>query len=1053
MTIPTLVRLLSRGCALAGLFLASAAFAQSAGTGTVEGRVLNANNGSYLTNARVSVDGTTVQAFTDRNGGFRLTDVPAGEAKITVFYTGLVPQTATVPVQAGQVSTRDFDLSSSAAAPKAGDVVKLDAYMVASKREMDSAAIAINEQRFSGNIKSVVATDALGDITEGNVGDFAKFLPGVNVDYVATDARTISLRGVAANYTSVTVDGVKLASANSSNPNRTFELEQVSLNNTARIEIFKSRTPDISADALGGAVNLIPRSAFERSRPSLSYRAFVALNGAAEKTLSKSRGPTNRPSHKLKGGFDFVYIRPVTKDFGFTLSLLESNTYNPQDLTQPLWAPTNQARVAATVEHPYLSNYTVRPGPKNNQRESIGTTMDWRFAPNDVLSVAAQWNFYNASFSNRGLAYDVGNAVPTNIDANGFVPREAVHGAPGAGSVLLGGTSFRHKYGTTYSTDLKWRHTGPIWKLDAGLSFSHASNHYHDQQDDHFENVQVRLRGNPATTAINGATVWFDEIDRMDYLLPGKITVFDSTGTQPLDLANPANYNIVQAGFNPADSSDVFKTARVNARREFNLRVPFALKTGALLQEQTRDIRKDNRGAWNFVGPDGQPNTADDNLSRYDVTDPQYASELFGFGTPRVPYPDPYRLYSLFQSNPSWWRIQDPANVIRNTANESRWFRETILAAYLMADTRLVDNRLRLTGGIRFERTKDEGHGVLNNAAAARGITDPVAAAQAQFQVRGLRRTITYDGWYPSLDASFEIRPNLLARAAYAKSIGRQDLANIIPGATLPDASSGSGAITITNSSLDPTMTDSFDLSLEYYFTRTGVLSVGVFKKDFKDFSGTLPATQVTPALLAELGVPNPTDFLSGSFTITSRVNVGEAKLTGVEFNYSQVLDAEWLPAWTRNFTVFANGQKLHLEGSTLADFSNFIRETYNWGVKYGIRKFSAQVNVNHRGRQRLAAQAITNTPVVRNATNTGWVAGTTSAAPGVFEYFKPRAYIDGNLEYRWRDHVGFFVNVRNLTNIGQDSQRYGPGTPAWARTRAREIFGAQYTLGVKGEF
>ena len=42
---------------------------------------------------------------------------------------------------------------------------------------------------------------------------------------------------------------------------------------------------------------------------------------------------------------------------------------------------------------------------------------------------------------------------------------------------ICGNAAIRHKYGTTYSADLKWRHTGRIWKLDAGLSLSHASNH------------------------------------------------------------------------------------------------------------------------------------------------------------------------------------------------------------------------------------------------------------------------------------------------------------------------------------------------------------------------------------------------------------------------------------------------------------------------------------------------------------------------------------------------------------------------------------------------
>src|SRR2546425_880663 len=51
----------------------AAARAQMAATGAIEGRVLNVTNGAYLENARVTIDGTTQQAFTNNFGEYRLT--------------------------------------------------------------------------------------------------------------------------------------------------------------------------------------------------------------------------------------------------------------------------------------------------------------------------------------------------------------------------------------------------------------------------------------------------------------------------------------------------------------------------------------------------------------------------------------------------------------------------------------------------------------------------------------------------------------------------------------------------------------------------------------------------------------------------------------------------------------------------------------------------------------------------------------------------------------------------------------------------------------------
>jgi iron complex outermembrane receptor protein len=1045
-TLRTFVRLTTL---VAGLvFFASQVRAQTGATGTIEGRVLNADNGKYLNNARVTVDGTTLEAFTNSSGLYRLTNVPTGEAKVKAFYTGLIAQDTTVAVSSGASVTLDINLSTTATTTKKDEVLQLDVFKVAAAVEMDAASIAINEQRFSPTIKNVVSTDAFGDITEGNLGDFVKFLPGVTIDYVSPDARTISVRGVPANYTPVTLNGNRIASANSSTAGRTFELEQISINNAGRIEVLKSRSPETSADALGGAINLVPRSSFDQAKASFSYRAFISANGD-EKELGKTPGPTNEASHKIKPGFDFVYINPISKNIGFTLALLESNIYYPQHRSNPNWAPNATAAIgtAASPTNPYLRSYQVQDGPKNNQRKSISGTVDLRLNKYDVVTVGAQWNYYNASFSNRPVTYDVGStATAAPLDFS----QDFTNGALGRGSVVLGGTSFRRKYGYTYATDTTWTHNGPIWKIDGGLAFSHATNHYHDEQDSHFNGVTLTLRGNPALPAASSPTVNFAGIAAGSYLMPTSIVVKDTAGVNTINLADPANYNITNVNFNPADSADVFKTARVNAKRDLGFTIPFSIKAGLNLQEETRDIRLDNRGNWNFVGPDGVANTADDNASLYKLSDPQYASGPFLYGTPQVPYPDPYSAYTLFKQHPEYFALANAANPTINSATNSKYFREVISAAYLMFDTRLLSNRLRMSGGVRFERTQDKGYGVLLNPLAGY-ITnssnalvlnpDLAARAKAQYKDRGDVRSKSYDGAYPSFDTSYNVTANIVARVAYARSIGRPDLGNIIPATTLPDLNgAGPYAITTVNSSLKPTQTNAYDVSLEYYFAKTGVFSVGAFRKDFSDFVGGSVAQPATLDLLNQLGIPDAQSYVTAGATVSTRFNVGTARVTGLEFNYSQVLDLDILPTWAKSFAVYANGQQLHLEGATLADFSNFIPASGSWGLKYSQKKFSAQVNWNYRGRQRLTAQSITYNGLVHTDN-------------GFYDYFKPRIYTDINFNYRVSNLIGLFVNARNLTNVAQDAQRYGPTSPSWSRTYRREEFGVQYTVGVKGSF
>src|SRR5688500_18596979 len=118
-----------RAGVLCTLFLTTAMLAQPAATGTIEGRVVNLRSGDYVERARITVEGTTLEAFTDTGGRYRLTQVPPGVATIKAFFTGFEVETATVPVAAGTIARHDFELG--------GSIVKLADFVVATSKEMD----------------------------------------------------------------------------------------------------------------------------------------------------------------------------------------------------------------------------------------------------------------------------------------------------------------------------------------------------------------------------------------------------------------------------------------------------------------------------------------------------------------------------------------------------------------------------------------------------------------------------------------------------------------------------------------------------------------------------------------------------------------------------------------------------------------------------------------------------------------------------------------------------------------------------------------------------
>lgn len=132
-----------------------------------------------------------------------------------------------------------------------------------------------------------------------------KFIPGVVVNYEGSMVKTISLRGLPSSTTAVLVDGNRFASASNSIATRDVYIDGLNMNNITRVEVTKSSTPDLPADTMGGAVNVVSKSAFERSKPLFSYRAYASLN-SDPLTLKKLPGsmPENT-TRRVQPGLDF----------------------------------------------------------------------------------------------------------------------------------------------------------------------------------------------------------------------------------------------------------------------------------------------------------------------------------------------------------------------------------------------------------------------------------------------------------------------------------------------------------------------------------------------------------------------------------------------------------------------------------------------------------------------------------------------------------------------------------------------------------------------------
>ncbi|MCX6953301.1 MAG: TonB-dependent receptor [Verrucomicrobia bacterium] len=1035
---------LQRCCVSLLVWLALVARLGAQVTGTIDGRITNPAPGGIFEHARISVAGTAMETLSDSDGFYRLDGVPAGPTQLHVFFSGFAPATATVAVVAGQSVQRDFQLSpvSSGPAPHAdGSPVKLSEFVVATSREMSGAALAINEQRFAPNMKNVVATDEFGDIAEGNVAEFVKFMPGVNIDYAGGNARDISLNGVPSIYVPVTIDGFGLASAvggGSGGTARSVGLDQVSINNLSRIEVSFSPTPDSPGNALAGSVNLVPRSSFERTRPALNFSTYFMLRDDIKK-WGETPAPRH-PTRKIHPGFDLSYLAPVSKRFGFTLSAGMNRQYSGEPQIQNTWRGAQAATNGVAFPHtsfdkPYLTSVLIRNSGKDTNRSSFGVTTDYKFTNKDRISLSLQYSTFNVHINHNALTFDVGRVNPGDFSLS------ATRGAAGQGTLQLA-TTGADRSNWTFMPSVVWRHDGPVWKLDSGFAYSRASNRNRTGESGFFDTTTSRR---------TGVTVSFADIF---YLRPSTITVTDAAGA-PVDPYALKNYVVTAATNNTRATDDIKRTAYANVRRDFFGRVPLSLRAGLDLRQTERDQRV-SVPTYTYVGRDGVASTTltatSDDLA-LPFLDPSFSDRQPHYGFPKFQGVSSELLYNQYLSSPATFTT-NANTTYRNEVTNSKFAEEVVSAAYLRGDLGFFQQRLKIVVGVRAEQTNVHAEGPLTDPTrnlqrdaqgrlvlGANGrpltivpTTNALGVSQLTFLDRAASAEKEYLRLFPSVNVSYNLREDLIARAAWYTSIGRPDYNQYAGGVTLPDPENPTpnDQITLSNVAIKPWTARTLNVRLEYYLPGVGQLSLGAFRRDFENFFGstTLPAT---PEFL-DLYSLDPNVY--GRYPVATQYNLDSSvRMEGLNLAYKQSLT--FLPRWARGVTVFVNGASQRMLGPQgSGNFPGFVPRTASWGVSLTRERYTVRANWNYRSLQRRAA-----------------IAAGGSIEPGTYTWWSKRLYLDLNGELNLSRRFALFASIRNLADAPDDIKVFGPSTPAVARFRERIEYGSLWSFGLKGTF
>jgi iron complex outermembrane receptor protein len=678
--------------------LSAIASAQTANTGTLEGRVSNSVAGSYLKQVRVTVEGTALETFTNEAGEFRISGVPAGEVAVRASVAGLGQQSARVRLAAGQVARQDFDLGARDAGPAPAasmrdQTVVLDAFTVA-ERELSAQSAALQEQRTAPNIKNVIAFEEFGDLGDGNPGEFLKFVPGIQVAMSPAVPGNASIRGMPSSGTLLTIDGVELSSDAPQGRGAGFTASNTA--NIDRIEITKVPTPDMPANAVGGMINVVSKSGFSRRVPQFTYSVYGLLttmeplgklgrelfeSGSAD---SSTGGPRFRP------GFDFTYIKPINASLAVSISGGHNTRWEDKDNLVPTW---NRVTLVQTQSQNAAQIST-------RERNAGSVRIDWK--PGRAHSLFGNFQYTSDDVSSR--IYTQTQAYGTGATGGENFTQGA---ATGVGTATLAST-YREQLKETGHLALGYRFDDRGWKLEATIAFSQSSRRTLSAEDghDYFGTTSATipnlvLRGEGFAGVTDGA--------------PPVVTGVNRSG-QPVDINNGRLFSLNSAT-SPTEPlmTNRLATLKLNASRDLGLpdsRAPHGRHR--CLAQRTRHPGRDPHLEFPPHVGRRQSRAACRQLRSHqrDVFRSSARSP-----TASASWIDPRKVYGFYKAQPSYFVLNESAYHI-SRVNGSQELEETVSAGFLRTDLKLFDNRLWLVAGARYERTDNEGTGALNDIRA-----------------------------------------------------------------------------------------------------------------------------------------------------------------------------------------------------------------------------------------------------------------------------------------------------------------------------------------------
>lgn len=869
---------------------------------------------------------------------------------------------------------------------------------------------SIDRKRNSNEFVEVVTSEDLGKFPDHNVAESLQRVTGVQISRGTNvsagdndgvgEGSEVSVRGTPPALNRATVNGQTISTTSVEGGSRSFNYNTISPELVESLEVFK--TPSASQDegSLGGTVNLKTRSPLDfKNRTAVVNlkQSYNKLRGDEGENYSLLFTDSRVDSEGRELGVLVSYNnseepfrRDSVESFGYRYVGFNAATGKISDAGSPaqLTAPVDG------IAYGYMPK-DIRQNIRLEERERSGLNVVFQYRPSDNVDVKLDYlttdltRFEHAS-----------NSAYRFTDAPGGVNLTLIESAVLDGENFVAVTNstsskaFHQRYFVAnfdreynYSTDavnlsVDW--TSEDWSVSARVGASEG------------EGMQDPALF--ATFGPKGSSVSYDTRGVEFFTLAATLAGGGAVAA-PSDLVWQ---NLSRAVKRNTDEEEY---AQLDFKRIIDDSWVTSVKFGA----KYRDRSKDQYKAVDSVNSRGGSTCGDD----------AHACTLADYiGDRTFPVDD----FSVTGGMPSSWFLPSAGMILEDYSYDadgqlgtpvirakqdgiSNWdVSEEITAVYAMAT--FETEKARGNFGLRYVSTDQDGNSNTYDGANLVPLND--------------KRT--YSEVLPSLNIVYVLDDDLLLRGGYAKVMSRPSFQQLTLGYNV-----NQGALTATrgNPDLDPFLADQFDLSLEWYFNKGGLLSAAAFYKDVGSYVSSTQFSEVVP------GFELDDNGDAVEYLVTAPSNGKGAKIRGLELSYQQ--NFTQLPApfdglgTIFNYTMIDSstiendpfGNELPLEGLS--------ESSMNLVLFYEKEDFSGRISYTDRDDFLLFTSSLGGLPV----------------------YHKAYSQVDASMSYQVGD-TGLTLTAEaiNLTNEK-------PVTFAGDESRiiSYREFGRRYALGLRYKF